>query len=60
MPESKSSPEIRRSLTAEILVGVGLLAVSAGAALFHPGAGLILGGLLLVAVGILGGPRKAG
>lgn len=39
-------------------VALGILAIAVGAGLFHPGAGLILGGAAMVGVGVFGAPRK--
>lgn len=62
MPESRSSdpsePQKPKDFSS-LCAGLGLVAVSAGAALFHPGYGLILGGLSLIAIGIFGAPRRA-
>ena len=60
MPESKSSDpggSERRDLSAPFTLA-GIAAMALGAGLFHPGAGLILAGLALTAIGFLGGARR--
>lgn len=53
MPESKPSDP------STWWAAAGILTMAIGAGLFHPGAGLILGGLALTTVGVLGGRRRA-
>lgn len=58
MPESKPSDMAARPRDASTWwVAAGILAMAIGAGLFHPGAGLILGGLAMTAAGVLGGRR---
>jgi len=64
MPESKSSdlsrgaePKSPRELS-PFYVLLGIIAMALGAGLFHPGAGLILLGIALTAIGLLGAPRR--
>jgi hypothetical protein len=62
MPESKPSDPAAaaaggRDLSIACAV-VGIVMMALGAELFHQGAGLILGGLALLVVGIVGAPRK--
>lgn len=65
MPESRPSDPARGAQATKprdfsiACTAAGILSVAAGAWLFHPGAGLILGGLALAAIGVFGAPRKA-
>jgi len=43
-----------RSLVSEVTIGLGVLAVTAGGALFHPALGLILLGVGLIVLGTRG------
>ena len=59
MSESKPSDtaERPRDFTTP-WVTFGLVAIVIGAGLFHPGAGLILGGLVAAAIGLFGAPKR--
>jgi len=63
MPESSPSevaPARPAHAVPDILVALGIASASAGAWLFHPGAGLILLGVALVLIGTRGSaPRGA-
>ena len=60
MPESRPSDQAQPSRDYSVAcVAVGLLSLAVGATLFHPGAGLVLVGLVLTGVGLFGGPGKA-
>lgn len=48
-----------RSLVPDVIVGLGVLAVAAGGALFHPGIGLILLGIGLIVIGTRGNEAGA-
>ena len=59
MAESKpSDPAARGRDFSTACAAVGIVMMALGAEMFHQGAGLVLGGLALVAVAIVGAPRR--